>query len=293
MSLFAVRLPTSISYKMVGGPKFLTNVSRGVSARDEERVVVLSDPVGEWELPLSLLDETEFQQFYAFFRLMAGKGYSFLLMDWQDYRAQNSFLGLGDGSTTEFQLVKNYTDFQMTYAIAAVSAGAGGTFTIDGDQRWAFPADVWFETSGYDGEDQWYVVASTALSTLAGDLVTVITVTNTIPAGTATGTIDLCAKSDRTRIATTDPEGVSLGATPVDVSVNGVAKVENTDYVVDYTTGLIDFDGLFGAPPSEHAVIATDFYYEKIVRFDEDKMEGQYSFYQTHNVSIPVVEVTD
>jgi len=44
----------------------------------------------------------------AFFRARQGRAYGFRFKDWADYQAVAESLGIGDGATTDFQLVKQY-----------------------------------------------------------------------------------------------------------------------------------------------------------------------------------------
>jgi uncharacterized protein (TIGR02217 family) len=44
----------------------------------------------------------------AFFRARRGRAYGFRFKDWTDYQAFAQSLGIGDGSTTSFQLVNHY-----------------------------------------------------------------------------------------------------------------------------------------------------------------------------------------
>lgn len=45
----------------------------------------------------------------AFFRARKGRAHGFRFKDWSDYQAAGQSIGTGDGSTTQFQLVKTYT----------------------------------------------------------------------------------------------------------------------------------------------------------------------------------------
>lgn len=60
-------------------------------------------------------------------------------------------------------------------------------------------------------------------------------------------------------------------ASTVSVTVNGVPKVETTDYTVDYNTGIITFGG--GDIPGVGEAIVVSCEFDVPVRFDTDEME--------------------
>jgi len=286
MALFPTRFPTSISYHLVGGPVFSTDIGRGTAVRAEERNINWSTPACYWELPLQNLSQAEFDEFYALFLLLRGRAYSILLLDWQDFEAVDSFLGVGDGAETEFQLLKNYDAFSAKFPITDKTPGAGGEICFDGDYTWSIGAGDFFFAEDYD--DHYYVVASVAY---AGGKTRITVVTDcVVPDMEPAGTVNICFRRTTTKIAATDETGAACG---VSVSVNGVAKTEDTHYKVDYTTGIVDFatgSSPLGAPPSGHVILAS-FMFEKIVRLDTDKMDSSLDFHNIHNVSIPVLEV--
>ena len=59
--------------------------------------------------------KTELDEVIKFFRNVKGKAYGFRFKDWTDFSAVNQQIGIGDGKTKEFQLIKTYTINGNTY----------------------------------------------------------------------------------------------------------------------------------------------------------------------------------
>jgi uncharacterized protein (TIGR02217 family) len=108
MSDFAeVQFPNDIAYGASGGPMFLTDVVTTVSGY-EQRNSKWSQSRAKYNVASGVKTETQWQTLIAFFRARRGKAVGFRFKDWSDYKAENMQIGVGDGSTTEFQLVKIY-----------------------------------------------------------------------------------------------------------------------------------------------------------------------------------------
>lgn len=74
------------------------------------------------------------------------------------------------------------------------------------------------------------------------------------------------------------------------ISVDGTAKVEGSDYTVDYTSGLIVF--LAGAIPQAGEAVSAGFEFDVPVRFDTDILEINLAAFEAGEIpDIPVVEV--
>lgn len=114
MAFFEIEFPRTISYKAVGGPGFNTTVNESF-AGFEQRNKNWSASRGKWSVSLITPAgwEGNRQRFsdllQAFFLAVSGKGDAFRLFDHKDNAAAGQTLGTGDGTTTTFQLVKNYT----------------------------------------------------------------------------------------------------------------------------------------------------------------------------------------
>ncbi len=103
-----VQFPTDISYGATGGPMFLTDVVTTVSGH-EQRNSKWSQSRAKYNVASGVKTETQWQALIAFFRARRGKAVGFRFKDWSDYKAESVQIGVGDDSTTEFQLVKIYS----------------------------------------------------------------------------------------------------------------------------------------------------------------------------------------
>jgi hypothetical protein len=85
--------------------------------------------------------------------------------------------------------VKRSDDERGWFAVSAVSTGAGGTFTIGGDETAQFAPGVAFYVAGSTGNDKPYCVAGSAYNTAANT--TTVTVTNSVPSAVADGRLEV------------------------------------------------------------------------------------------------------
>ena len=103
-----VQFPTDISYGATGGPMFLTDVVTTISGH-EQRNSKWSQSRAKYNVASGVKTETQWQALIAFFRARRGKAVGFRFKDWSDYKVESVQIGVGDDSTTEFQLVKIYS----------------------------------------------------------------------------------------------------------------------------------------------------------------------------------------
>lgn len=76
----------------------------------------------------------------------------------------------------------------------------------------------------------------------------------------------------------------------VRVAVDGVEKVEGTDFTVDATSGLVTFSS--GAEPAVGAAVTAGFEFDLVARFDTDRLTASVSSFKAGEIpSIPIVEV--
>ena len=74
------------------------------------------------------------------------------------------------------------------------------------------------------------------------------------------------------------------------ISVDSAPQIENTDYTVDYSTGVITF--LAGSIPANGEIIRAGFEFDVPVRFDTDELKINLSRFNAGEIpNIPVVEV--
>ena len=102
-----VRFPPDISYGASGGPGYSTTVVTTVSGH-ERRNANWADARGQWNVAHGLKKPDQVADLIAFFRARRGRAHGFRFKDWTDYQAFAEPLGVGDGTTRSFQLVKHY-----------------------------------------------------------------------------------------------------------------------------------------------------------------------------------------
>jgi uncharacterized protein (TIGR02217 family) len=102
-----VQFPPDISYGASGGPGYSTTVVTTVSGH-ERRNANWADARGKWNVAHGLKKREQVAELIAFFRARKGRAYGFRFKDWTDYQAFAQVIGVGDGATRTFQLVKRY-----------------------------------------------------------------------------------------------------------------------------------------------------------------------------------------
>jgi len=113
MSFDNVRLPPDIERGSRSIPRFSTSVvtlGRGAEQRNadwpQQRL--------KFDVSYGIQDEDDYHIVRDFFYARLGKARGFLFKDWSDYYVKNQLIGIGDGSTTKFQLIKHYVSV-VTY----------------------------------------------------------------------------------------------------------------------------------------------------------------------------------
>lgn len=128
MTTHEVRLPESIERGARGGPGFKTIVFPADSGF-EQRDIKWAVAKGRWDISYGLLrfDPNTFDQsiseLLAFFYARNGRGFAFRFKDWVDHRigdpanptTSNQTIGLGDDTTTVFQVFKRYSSGGFNY----------------------------------------------------------------------------------------------------------------------------------------------------------------------------------
>ncbi len=76
----------------------------------------------------------------------------------------------------------------------------------------------------------------------------------------------------------------------VTLAVDGVLKVEGSDYFLDYGTGIVTFDA--GSIPGAGAAITAGFEFDVPVRFDTDRLTVNLDQFSAGSIpSIPILEI--
>lgn len=118
-----VRLPQAVSFGSTGGPRFSTRVMVTASGH-EKRNRNWDQARAEYDLSTGIRSAADLAMLAAFFRARAGRAYGFRFQDWADHRSSepmhdpgplDQHIGLGDGVSMRFQLVKIYGDGETAH----------------------------------------------------------------------------------------------------------------------------------------------------------------------------------
>ena len=104
----SLRFPDDICYGSTGGPGYNTDVVT-VQSGYETRNINWTEARHTYNVAFGIRDKTYLDELVKFFHACKGKAYGFRYKDWNDYIGTNEKIGIGDDTTTQFQLVKNYT----------------------------------------------------------------------------------------------------------------------------------------------------------------------------------------
>lgn len=114
-----VRFPLELGFDAVGGPEFATQVAVMASGH-EQRNVQWAQARLSYDAGLGVRSEADLVELLTFFRARRGRGFGFRLRDPMDFSsnpegaqptARDQLLGVGDGLSLRFPLVKRYGVF--------------------------------------------------------------------------------------------------------------------------------------------------------------------------------------
>ncbi len=147
MAFHEVRFPANLSFGSVGGPERRTEIVT-LANGFEERNTPWSQSRRRYDAGLGLRSLDDVERLIAFFEARAGQLHGFRWKDWADFKScpasrevafDDQFIGLGDGETARFALVKGYESGGSTYlrAIAkpvtgSVRVGLEGDALVEG-----------------------------------------------------------------------------------------------------------------------------------------------------------------
>lgn len=124
MNFHEVQFPTDLSFGALGGPQRRVDVVTLANGFEERNTPwAHSRRVYDAGLGLRSLDDVE--AVIAFYEARFGQMFGFRWKDWSDFKSgkpsvainrQDQEIALGDGVTTEFQLIKTYRSGGHTYA---------------------------------------------------------------------------------------------------------------------------------------------------------------------------------
>jgi uncharacterized protein (TIGR02217 family) len=134
MSFDEVELPLRVNFGSQGGPAFSTEVIV-IDGGFERRNQNWSQARRNYDARAGVRSAADAAMLLNFFHARAGRARGFRLKDWSDYSSasdgtsapfwSDQNIGIGDGSTVNFQLVKNYTSGAVTHTRTIVKPISG------------------------------------------------------------------------------------------------------------------------------------------------------------------------
>jgi len=113
MAFIETRFPTDISFGSAGGPEYSTDIVI-TQGGHEQRNINWSAARARYNVAYGVRSQEQLSALVTFFRARKGRADGFRFKDWTDYQATAELIGTGDGSTTQFQLVKTYVNGSVT-----------------------------------------------------------------------------------------------------------------------------------------------------------------------------------
>lgn len=116
MAFHEVRFPAALSFGSVGGPERRTEIV-ALTNGYEERNTPWAQSRRRYDAGVSLRSLDDIGELIAFFEARQGQLNGFRWKDWSDFKScrasaevrfDDQLIGIGDGSTTGYQLIKTY-----------------------------------------------------------------------------------------------------------------------------------------------------------------------------------------
>ncbi len=108
MAFHDVRLPINVERGALGGPRFKTTVLTLANGH-ENRNIDWENARGSWDVGYGAESKQDFTATIDFFYTRQGQAHSFRFKDWSDFEMAQQVIGQTDGSTTAYQIFKQYT----------------------------------------------------------------------------------------------------------------------------------------------------------------------------------------
>ena len=134
MAFHDIRFPDNISRGARGGPERRTQIVE-LANGDEERNSPWANSRRRYDAAYGIRRVDDLAEVIAFFEARRGRLHGFRWKDWADYkscaadrrsrRPPDQFLGQGNGTRTEFQLVKLYASGAQSWSRAITKPVAG------------------------------------------------------------------------------------------------------------------------------------------------------------------------
>lgn len=143
------RFPPRLSFGSVGGPERRTEITQ-ISNGFEERSTPWQHSRRRFDAGVAMRSLDDLQELVAFFEARKGQLHAFRWKDWSDFKScvpgrvaafDDVVIGVGDGETTVFQLLKTYASGPYSYerpitkpVEGTVKVGIQGDEMLLGDQ---------------------------------------------------------------------------------------------------------------------------------------------------------------
>ena len=137
MAFHEVRFPDDISRGARGGPERRTQIVE-LASGDEERNASWADSRRRYDVAYGIRRADDLAAVVAFFEARNGRLHGFRFKDWGDHKSclpsqtpapTDQAIGTGDGTATQFQLVKRYTSGAQSWS-RSIAKPVAGTVTI-------------------------------------------------------------------------------------------------------------------------------------------------------------------
>ena len=137
MAFHEVRFPDDISRGARGGPERRTQIVE-LASGDEERNASWANSRRRYDVAYGIRRADDLAAVVAFFEARNGRLHGFRFKDWADFKSclpsgtpspSDQAIGTGDGTTTQFQLVKRYSSGAQSWT-RSIAKPVAGTVTI-------------------------------------------------------------------------------------------------------------------------------------------------------------------
>lgn len=128
MAFDEIQFPADISYGSSGGPVYSVDIVTNAGGY-EQRVSNWSEPLARYDVSHGVRSEAQLQELINFFHARNGMARGFRFKDWTDYQATGQSIGIGDDTTTDFQLIKSYSSGSETQ-VRTIKKPVTGTVKI-------------------------------------------------------------------------------------------------------------------------------------------------------------------
>jgi hypothetical protein len=324
-----VRFPEKIEFGFFGGPEFFTTIVT-TKGGQEQRNINWEEVKHRFGATHRLKDQSELDELRAFFFARRGRATGFRFRDWADFAsdmvAQNTnapystldgifpdgqgthqrlrnttsnAIGVADGVTTQFQLVKEYLaeprkgeflgtadlSFNDNDPSADTIVRASGSWITDG-----FEDGDRINVNGAGSNDGYFDVDTVTALTL-----TLSTATSTLTTAAAVGGVSVFSNEVGSVDYVRDvkkPVKLDDGTAQVRVYVNDTLYSEATagpnTYTIDTTTGIVTFN----TAPADGDEVEWDGLFDTPVRFNTDRFSSQLEHFNRHDfTNIELIEV--